>query len=339
MADIGDIQSTFDNDFFRSACQDVLRIVSVLSLDSTDVTKPRSQVSGLQSMREKITYLSRFFYMVFIKGFTPTVFDVLPYWFWRLLTTMIFLYRLFLLPFWLRLTGYTRYADWSDIGSKQPAKDAPEAQPLKTVNLSSETNLSALDFADPHYEKFITQLYKFTTHLSPHSQCPPNPFTHNGFPGNFFDHLTGVYKILVVQERRNDATDAIERDSSDLMKKSFENCAFNGACSSIQFGESSISLACDTERDQHPEMPFLKKWVRTKQAVLFRISNRTVQIVFFDGSQVLLSSHGSVITFVNKTGERTEHTLQEVLKSGTLFTIKSYHGDAFSSHRNLRWAY
>jgi len=197
MADIGDIQSTFDNGFFRSACQDVLRIVSVLSLDSTDVTKPRSQVSSLQSMREKITYLSRFFYMVFIKGFTPTVFDVLPYWFWRLLTTTIFLYRLFLLPFWLRLTGYTRYADWSGIGSKQPAKDAPEAQPLKTVNLTSETNLSALDFADPHYEKFITQLYKFTTHLSPHSQCPPNPFTHNGFPGNFFDHLTGVYKILV----------------------------------------------------------------------------------------------------------------------------------------------
>jgi len=125
---------------------------------------------------------------------------------------------------------------------------------------------------------------------------------------------------LMELERRSDGTDAMESDSSDLMQKSFENLAFNGACSSIQFGESSISLACDTERDQHPEMPFLKKWVRTKQAVLFRISNRTVQIVFFDGSQVLLSSHGRVITFVNKTGERTEHTLQEVLKSGTLFT-------------------
>jgi len=39
-------------------------------------------------------------------------------------------------------------------------------------------------------------LYKLTTHLSPHSQCT-NPFTHDSFPGNFFDHLTGVYKILV----------------------------------------------------------------------------------------------------------------------------------------------
>jgi len=197
MADIGDIQGTFDNGLFRAACQDVLRIVSVLSLDSTDVTKPRSQISKVQSVKEKITYLSRFFYMVFIKGFTPTVFDVLPYWFWRLLTTAIFLYRLFLLPFWLRLTGYGRYADWSDIGSRQPANSAPEAKPLKKVNLTFETNLSAVDFADPEYEKLVTQLYKVTTHLSPHSQCPPNPFTHNGFPGNFFDHLTGVYKILV----------------------------------------------------------------------------------------------------------------------------------------------
>lgn len=196
MADIGDIQATFDNGFFRSACQDVLRIVSVLSLDNTDVRKPPRKVSAIQNAKEKTIFLARFFYMVFIKGFTPTVFDVLPYGFWRLLTMTIFLYRLFLLPFWLRMTGYVRYADWSDIGSKQPAKNAPEAQPLKQVNLTTETNLSAVDFADPDYEKFLTQLYKFTTHLSPHSQTP-NPFAHSGFPGNFFDHLTGVYKILV----------------------------------------------------------------------------------------------------------------------------------------------
>jgi hypothetical protein len=197
MADIGDIQATFDNGFFRAACQDVLRIVSVLSLDSTDVRKPRKKLSTTQKVYEKYVYLSRFFYMVFIKGFTPTIFDVLPYWFWRLLTTVIFLYRLFLLPFWLRMTGYTKYADWSDLGSKQPAEDAPVSKPLKKVDMTSETNLAAVDFADPDYEKFLTQLYKLTTHLSPHSQCPPNPLTHDGFPGNFFDHLTGVYKILV----------------------------------------------------------------------------------------------------------------------------------------------
>jgi hypothetical protein len=197
MADIGDIQATFENGFFRSACQDVARIVSVLSLDSTDVTKSRKKITKFENAKEKIVFFARFFYMVFIKGFTPTVFDVLPYWFWRLLTTVIFLYRLFLLPFWLRMTGYLKYADWSDLGSRQPKKDDPVAKPLKAVPLTKESNLAAVDFADPDYEKFITQLYRFTTHLSPHSQSPLNPFVHNNLPGNFFDHLTGVYKGLL----------------------------------------------------------------------------------------------------------------------------------------------
>jgi len=203
MADIGDIQSTFDNRFFQTACQDVLRIVSVLSLDATDVTKPRNKNSAAVNAWEKTIFMGRFFYMVFIKGFTPTVFELLPYWFWKLLTILIFLYRLLLLPYWLRLTGYGRYTDWSDIGSKQPPKNAPEAKPLKKVPLTKETQLSKVDFGDPDYEKFIARLYKFTTHLSPHSQSPGNPLTieAGAFPGNFFDHLTGVYKILLAWQQ------------------------------------------------------------------------------------------------------------------------------------------
>ena len=34
--------------------------------------------------------------------------------------------------------------------------------------------------------------------------------------------------------------------------------------------------------DDEPELPFLKKWVKTKHAILFRISNRTVQVIFYD---------------------------------------------------------
>ena len=64
------------------------------------------------------------------------------------------------------------------------------------------------------------------------------------------------------------------------------------------------------------EMPFLKKWVRTRHAILFRLSNRTVQVVFFDRSEVLLSSEARVVTYVNKLGVREEHSLEEVLHTG-----------------------
>ena len=42
----------------------------------------------------------------------------------------------------------------------------------------------------------MTVLYRKGAHLSPHSQSPGHPFVA-GFPGNFMDHLLGVYKALV----------------------------------------------------------------------------------------------------------------------------------------------
>ena len=87
-----------------------------------------------------------------------------------------------------------------------------------------------------------------------------------------------------------------------------------GACASVKFGQSSTRYSSieennyasqrsgggnlqqqapvsplamqlgdeDEEGDADVDMPFLKKWVRTKHAILFRISNRTVQVVFYD---------------------------------------------------------
>ena len=76
------------------------------------------------------------------------------------------------------------------------------------------------------------------------------------------------------------------------------------------------------EQEQEQEMPFLKKWVRTKHAILFRISNRTVQVVFYDRSEVLLSSEAKVITYVSKQGLRTEHSLDQVLANNRLDIAK-----------------
>ena len=77
---------------------------------------------------------------------------------------------------------------------------------------------------------------------------------------------------------------------------SFPLGASLGANPSIPFGASSTTLrtsdamqmgCCNspsgpTDVDPEPKMPFLKKWVRTRHAILFRLSNRTVQVLFFD---------------------------------------------------------
>ncbi len=199
MADLADIQDTFDNHLFVVACQDVARIVSILSLDAQDITKPRSKNSYGTNIREKAIFFYRFFFMVFVKGFTPTIFDLLPYRVWQIITLCIYLYRLYLLPFWLRFTGYGRYASWTTpmIGSAQPKKGDIVTQPYKlTGSISVEGPLSKTDFGDIHFENLITVLYNRQAHLSPHTKSPGTPFV-SGFPGNFFSHLTGVYKILV----------------------------------------------------------------------------------------------------------------------------------------------
>ncbi len=103
----------------------------------------------------------------------------------------------------------------------------------------------------------------------------------------------------------------------------------SGATSSIKFGVSSAKYSSGYSNsgdnmssselmsdDDCEELPFLKKWVRTRHAILFRLSNRTVQVVFFDRSEILLSSEARIVTFVNKQGVRSEHSLEEVLAKG-----------------------
>ena len=56
-------------------------------------------------------------------------------------------------------------------------------------------------------------------------------------------------------------------------------------------------------------LPHVKNWLRTRHAILFRLSNRTIQVRFKDGSEVLLSSEAAATVFVSKTGRRSAHRL------------------------------
>jgi len=65
------------------------------------------------------------------------------------------------------------------------------------------------------------------------------------------------------------------------------------------------------------ELVYLKKWVRTRHAILFRLSNRTVQVVFYDQSEVLLSCDTRVVTYVDKTEKRSTYPINEITKDPT----------------------
>jgi hypothetical protein len=60
-------------------------------------------------------------------------------------------------------------------------------------------------------------------------------------------------------------------------------------------------------------MTYLKKWARTKHAILFRLSDQTVQIVFYDQTEVLLTPDKRFVTYVDKKRQRSTYYLNDEL--------------------------
>ncbi len=60
---------------------------------------------------------------------------------------------------------------------------------------------------------------------------------------------------------------------------------------------------------------YVKKWMRTKHAIMFRLSNKIVQVNFQDHTEILLNSESRLVTYVNKKGERQTLPLNIALES------------------------
>jgi polo-like kinase 1 len=65
------------------------------------------------------------------------------------------------------------------------------------------------------------------------------------------------------------------------------------------------------------EKPFtyVKKWMRTRHAIMFRLSNKIVQVCFQDHTEIILSSESRIVTYVNKKAERSTYPLSTALEN------------------------
>ena len=54
---------------------------------------------------------------------------------------------------------------------------------------------------------------------------------------------------------------------------------------------------------------YVKKWLRTKHAIFFRLSNRTVQVIFLDHTELVLSSQHNSVTYTDKNKKRETFSL------------------------------
>lgn len=55
--------------------------------------------------------------------------------------------------------------------------------------------------------------------------------------------------------------------------------------------------------------------MKTKHAIMFRLSNKIVQVNFFDNTQIVLHSESRAVSYVNKRGEFESYNLSKALES------------------------
>lgn len=63
-------------------------------------------------------------------------------------------------------------------------------------------------------------------------------------------------------------------------------------------------------------LPFVKKWLCTSHALIFRLSNKIVQVYFQDKSEIMLCSVSKYVVYINKHGEIVSSPLINALDSG-----------------------
>ena len=55
--------------------------------------------------------------------------------------------------------------------------------------------------------------------------------------------------------------------------------------------------------------------MRTRHAIMFRLSNKIVQVCFQDHTEIILSSESRIVTYVNKKAERSTYPLSSALEN------------------------
>jgi len=84
----------------------------------------------------------------------------------------------------------------------------------------------------------------------------------------------------------------------------------------------TVNLEIRENNSEEISLVYVKKWVKTRHAILFRLSSRTVQVTFFDQSEITLSSEARAVMYIDKDGCQTKYSLLGVLRSGRQDIIK-----------------
>ena len=67
---------------------------------------------------------------------------------------------------------------------------------------------------------------------------------------------------------------------------------------------------------------FVKKWMKTRHAIIFRFSNKLIQTIFKDKTQLLIHAFNNCVTYINKNEEKFVFELDKVFESNNYEVVR-----------------
>lgn len=111
-------------------------------------------------------------------------------------------------------------------------------------------------------------------------------------------------KVTLLRHFRNYMlTDTLEKKDGASVGES----SMPAAPSQCSLQKTTSSQACESGA------PYVKKWTRNKHAIMFQLSNKIVQVIFFDKTEAVLSSKSHMVTYIDKKGTTCSYPLSNVL--------------------------
>lgn len=81
----------------------------------------------------------------------------------------------------------------------------------------------------------------------------------------------------------------------------------------LQHFRNCLNSQAKNSATRNDHVVYVKKWIRTKHAIMFRLSNKLVQVVFEDKTEIVLSSESKEVVYLNKKGEKEVYSLATAL--------------------------
>ena len=155
-------------------------------------------------------------------------------------------------------------------------------------------------------------LYKFSMKEYP-DEIKQKVYLFNEFK-NFIDEENNKNKINEENKSKDKNNDKIEQTIGE--KKSPEKKhKHKRRKDKDQKDDNDPGVNTFLKNDEDMDFIFLKKWIKTKHAFIFRFSNKAIQVCFKDRTEIFLHTINENVIFTNKKGEKITYPLNRALNS------------------------